>query len=211
MDKQVDLKITGDSDIGGGEYGIVKITGTLTASESFSGKEIHVVGDVRGDEDITCGELKVMGTLSSRKLVVKEKASIMGTLTAKEIDAEVFKVYGTVNCGKEFNCSRLMVSGSVDVGTLLNAEELSIKSGYTSHLPEAGGKILHVRGKTFSSKCALQAGTVEFDEIDVKNTEAEILRGVNVKVGRHCKIGLLEYSGTLDCHPQARVAKTVKI
>lgn len=76
-----------------------------------------------------------------------------------------------------------------------------------------GGSIISVkssRGKLLEglftgNKSILKANLIEGDEIELENTEAEVVRGDKIKIGLGCRIGTVEYRSSLQIHPQSEV------
>ena len=57
----------------------------------------------------------------------------------------------------------------------------------------------------------LTTGTIEGNRISLECTDAEIVRGQDVVIGKECKIGRVEYSGTLEIQDNAEVGQQVKV
>ena len=80
-----------------------------------------------------------------------------------------------------------------------------------------GGGSVTVRRRTgsfglFSRKRPhLISELIEADEIDLEYTDAQTVRGVNVRIGSECVIDRVEYSGTLTTAADAQIGEKVKI
>ena len=57
----------------------------------------------------------------------------------------------------------------------------------------------------------LEAELIEGDEIYLENTRADVVRGKQIEIGPHCKIGLIEYSESLKVHDNSDVGQQTKI
>ena len=55
------------------------------------------------------------------------------------------------------------------------------------------------------------ANVIEGDNIEIESCEAKIVRGKNIKLGPKCKIGLVEYTGTCEVSPEAKVDEVKQV
>ena len=92
----------------------------------------------------------------------------------------------------------------IKLDALLKFAGLCETGGEAKELIQGGevklnGEPCTMRGK----KC------VPGDEIELEDVEAEIVRGRNVRIGEGCRIGCVEYSGTLTAAP-GTVGKSIR-
>ena len=211
MEALNDLKIMGESVLGGGLYRKVNVMGELTLSGRIESQALNIMGNLYSSGELVCLKAAIMGNVEADRIEIKEKGSIMGVLKARQITGENISLRGEINCSESLECAKLKINGRVDDPGFLGAEDLKIKSKWLSRVKEMGGKTLHVRGRRFSSKCVLQADTIEFDEIDINCVEAKIIRGKNITIGPNCNIDLVECSGNLTVHLNAKVKETTNL
>jgi hypothetical protein len=57
---------------------------------------------------------------------------------------------------------------------------------------------------------SLTAETIEGDTVDLEATEAQVVRGKVVRIGPGCRIGWVEYTDSLEVHPEAEVGERVE-
>lgn len=189
--------------------------------------EIRSSGSVKIEGSAHCQSLSASGSLIvDAELTVQQQSHssgsvhVSGHLTADEIHASGSLDAQAVHC-REFKCSgacriagdleaeTAVLSGAAEIGGLLNAEAVELAPSRYVHIGAIGGSSIriHQRDTTTlfglfrtNSGCA-KIGSIEGDEIALEYVEAETVRGRNVHIGAGCKIGRVEYSGTLTAEP----------
>ena len=196
--------------------------------------ELHTSGAGKVDGSARCGSLSASGAFSAQTVQVEGLASVSGSLrteqalTADELRASGSLEAGSVHCralrssgacrvSGDVEAETAVLSGAVEIGGLLNAETVEISANRAVHIRAIGGSSIRILRKDASaffglfragSGCA-RVGSIEGDEIELEDVEAEIVRGRNVRIGEGCRIGCVEYSGTLTANP-GTVDKSVK-
>jgi cytoskeletal protein CcmA (bactofilin family) len=236
--RKADLVISGYGNAAGGEYGAVKINGygritgdvkcddmRMNGAGEAAGVEcasLHIngTGDVAGPLKAT--ELKVNGTGTFTGAARCESAKVTGTATFRAgLDAQLVDVTGSLKVKGDCNAERFVSSGVFDVDGLLSADHIEVFLDWNkSRAKEIGGSDIAVkpgpRGmgvlhSIFGFAPALEAGTIEGNEISLELTKAAVVRGNNVVLGDGCDIGLVEYKGTLRKMGNARVGEEKKV
>lgn len=152
---------------------------------------MHISGMLRVGENCCAtearvsGGLDVKGDLTAEKVRLSGQSDIRGLLNAEEVEIILEKGHG---------CSQI---GSVGGGSVKVAQQMS---GGFNLLP------------LFRSKSAsgLKTSSIEADKVELEYTEAETVRAIDAVIGKGCKIGTVEYSGTLTVDEDAVVGNTVK-
>ncbi|OAB37708.1 hypothetical protein PMSD_09120 [Paenibacillus macquariensis subsp. defensor] len=215
-----DLRITGNGSSGGGSYAKVKIMGdsiihgdvecshfrcmgTASIEGSLKSGNVSCTGNMKvhqgmQSEDISImGELEVMGGLNAQTLKVNGEVRVEGSLNVEKVKGQ-----GTLSISGDCQGEEIIIRGSVDIGNMLNGEVIEIKLYGPSRAREiGGGKITINKGMTIpligkfspGANGAMQADSIEGDEIRLENTKAAVVRGRNVYIGSGCEIGLVEY------------------
>jgi len=189
--------------------GEVKTSGALKAEGSVSGSSIKVSGAMSVDSASAEGDFKVSGALD-----------------AKDVRAKELKISGVVKCGT-IEAERAKISGIVECGGLLNADTIEIDLGSArSRVGAMGGSrvvVLADKGHRvhvlpiFSSIAGGRRGTlevddaIEADDIAIENVIAKRVTGRVVAVGAGCEIELVQYTGSCEIHPDARVGTAEQI
>ena len=201
MNETIDLKISGASTMPGGEYAGVSISGAGKIKGNLRCARLHCSGAAKilGDVDCT-GEIRSTGCLE-----------------AGRVHCRAFTSSGSFRISGDLEAETAVLTGAAEIGGLLNAETVEISANRAVHIRAIGGSSIRILRKDASaffglfragSGCA-RVGSIEGDEIELEDVEAEIVRGRNVRIGEGCRIGCVEYSGTLTANP-GTVDKSVK-
>lgn len=236
--KKADLVIGGYGNAAGGEYGAVKINGfgKITGDVKCDDMRMNGAGEVAGVECNTLhinGSGDVAGPLKATEVKVNGTGTFAGsancaslTVTGQAsfragLDAQLVNVTGQLKVKGDCNVERFVSSGIFDIDGLLNADHTEVYLGWSkSRAREIGGSDITVkpgpRGmgvlrSLFGGSPALEAGTIEGNEISLELTRASVVRGNNVVVGDGCDIGLVEYKGTLRKMGNAIVREERKV
>lgn len=177
---------TVEGDLSAGDFdcnGMTKIRGGLIASEA----------------DID-GLFTVDGHLSAGRAKIDGKAKVKGS-----VKADVIAVHGMFDVNGDCEIEDFRIEGAFDVKGLLNAGKLDVLMHGYGKAREIGGERIRVRRRAsgvWSRLIAwvlpryspeLRTAFVEGDDVDLEYTEAEVVRGGRVVIGKGCKIGLVEY------------------
>ena len=97
----------------------------------------------------------------------------------------------------------------------MNAETIELSIGSRCEVENIGCTTLKVKkdftGFSIGAKPCLKTESIEGDAIELEYTEAEVVRGKNVTIGKKCKIGRVEYSESLDIRDGGEVEEQVKV
>lgn len=203
------LKLSGVTTVGGGVYENVKIDGVASINGDISCKEMDIQGVSTVNGSLNCNSLTIEGTCKVKGGIKSERCNLSGLLNI-EGDLETESFTGT---------------GSFKIGKTLNAEDVDVRFVYGSGASEVCGQDIYIRkeksyaatefimdlipwrhkGKNF--QCSL----IEGDMIDIECVECAAVRGKKVKIGAECKVDLVEYHDTVEVHPSAKVARSIKL
>ena len=201
MNEHIDMKISGSSSMPGGEYGRVSISGAGKVQGSLKCEELHCSGaaNVQGDVDcagelctsgagkvagnVRCGSLTSSGSFSAQSVQVEGLASVSGSLrTEQALTADEIRASGSLEAGS-VHCRALRSSGACRVSGDVEAETAVILGLFRTTPGRA------------------RIGSIEGDDIELENVEAEIVRGKYVRIGQGCRIGTVEYGENLEAEP----------
>lgn len=232
-----DVTVNGGGTIGTGVYAVVTINGagTVTGDIDCETMRINGAGTVNGavvatsvtvngsgtfNATVQAGEVLANGDASFGtsagigRLRVKGRTSLAGSLAAREIDLR-----GILRVDGDLSADTLVGEGVFNIGGLLNAGSIDLQLHGLSTVREIGGEsvsIVQSRSgladfmNLFSEK-RLRAATVEADKIVLENSTVQTVRGVDVTIGTGCDITLVEYSGTYQKAPDARVLEARQV
>ncbi|NHM30956.1 polymer-forming cytoskeletal protein [Neobacillus terrae] len=239
MDTKVreDLEVNGFGASNGGQFNHVTLNGFSTVNSDVDCVEFKsngfgtVNGNVKSEQFKVNGKAKFKGTIESQSLFIDGTAKIDGNLHAEHV-----KISGKISVGGRIKSDEINIKGTLtveedceaeifsaeaqfNIGGLLNADEIKVQIYGTCKVKEIGGQIIIVKhkGSFFDSiikplfTAQLETDLIEGDKIDLENTIAKVVRGNQVRIGRNCQIGLVEYSEDFEQDKKAIVNKSVKI
>ena len=143
---------------------------------------------------------------------------VEGNIKAAELD-----VAGGLGVSEDIEAEKAYIKGGVSCGGLINAEELRVElSDSTGSKAESigGSKIIienyrekGIIERLFGRKSCdfVVSEYIEGDEIMIEHTSAKNVTGRYVMIGEGCKIGLLQYSESVEISPKAKVGRCEKI
>lgn len=206
------LKINGACDIKGNlkaETGVIR--GRATINEDLFIHDFQVNG--RSD---------LKGGLYASTFRVNGFCSI-----GKEVNTESTKIYGKLEMEGKCNTDYFFANGAIFINDALQAGEVEVVlRNSNSKISKIFSDSIVVRKNNATSGLwgwikALfpilgETGTLKVEEIRGENiiveaTLAEKIVGQRVVIGSGCKVGLVEYSDTLEISKDAKVGKQVKI
>jgi cytoskeletal protein CcmA (bactofilin family) len=217
------LIINGVSHAGGGEYALVRIDGVGTIQGNVSADVINtngmtkVLGNVFTEELDCDGMLKIEGHFSAGHSVIDGHMNVKGSLKGDQ-----FTLRGILNIGGDCEIEQFDVEGAFDVQGLLNVGRMNVKLHGRGKAKEIGVEYIQVRqgAKSAWNKLwrwmlprftpELHVGVIEGDDIDLEYTEADVVRGNRITIGKGCTIGRVEYRSELKQHKGAKIGQEVK-
>ncbi|WP_136607103.1 bactofilin [Paenibacillus dokdonensis] len=225
MDTRSDLQMSGIGRSQGGSYSHVRLdgmskingdtdcisldsNGTMTIDGALQSESVSINGTAKVEGGLNTNRMTLDGVLTVKEhAVCNELLTVNGRLSiGRGLDGEKVEIFGSLKTRKDVQCEVLSVHGGFSIDGLLNAGLIDIKLNMPCRVQEIGGENITVRRlKKFSVieqfvpvlSAKLQAHTIEGDEINLEYTEAEIVRGNDIRIGRGCKIGRVEYKNQL--------------
>lgn len=195
------IKIAGAGVVLGGEYDEVSIAGSAKVKGFVKCNIFKTSGASSIDSSMEAkvfkasGSVKVEGNLKSEEIKISGAARIEGS-----VDAEEFNASGS-----------LVVEGDINVDVL----KLSITNGAFENIY---GDEIHINSDgNFLSEYFhnvvknIQVREIEATTICIKDVIAERISGENITVETGCKIGTIEYSGSLNISSKAKIERIIKL
>lgn len=202
--------------------GAAEVEGDVCCAEEIRGS-----GAVRIAGSAQCGQLSASGSFHvDTSMQVRARASVSGSvqigtqLTADEISTSGCLQAGSVRCRSysgsgscriagDLEAESVSLSGGVEIGGLLNAESVALSPNRLVRIGAIGGGQIRIvsenvpgfLGLFHSNPGCARIGTIEGDDVELEYVEAEIVRGRNVRIGKGCRIGRVEYSAALTAEP----------
>ena len=191
----------------------MKAAGSARMEKSVCAKNIHVSGSCHVCEDCTAeGEIKAAGSLRC----------------GGNIRCHTLRAAGTVHVAGGVEAEDVRISGGIDCAGLLNAERIEIKiERASSRVGSIGGSDIRIYSESIAGKISRMpllskfvgrgvggvdvAESIEGDTIAIERVSAPLVVGRIVAVGADCCIDLVQYSETVEIHPDAKVGRYEKI
>jgi cytoskeletal protein CcmA (bactofilin family) len=200
--------------------GSSQIHGNIKALKLTTNGSTHVYGNVLSEKMSVNGHSDIDGQVVAREIKVAGDCTVGGNLSA-----ETMKHYGSIHVHGNCEVEDLTARGGFTIGGLLNVGTMDLKLGWHCKATEIGGERIIVRksnGIDMAVKSVLRmfkiipdavltANTIEGDDVILEATKASIVRGNHVEIGPGCEIDLVEYRGTYNQSPDARVNRYIQI
>jgi cytoskeletal protein CcmA (bactofilin family) len=229
-----DLKLSGAQVIGGGEYADIHCSGSIKIEGDIKCESFFNSGSCRALGDVACAhEFRTSGSVSSGALSA-EKLVSSGTLNVDSFSGGSLEASGSFHCRGALQGDSIVVTGSLQsagieaesvrlcgsfrVSGQIDAEHVAIKlsSMIRGQAESIVGSQIQI-GCTFERKifgflgACVHVQTIEGDDLDLDFVDADVVRGKNVRIGKRCSIGRLEYSETVQIEPGAQIAESVQV
>lgn len=227
----MDIRISGAGNIPSGDYEKVSVAGSGRLGEQVHCVTFSTAGASKGGAIVCKERFKVSGSakferdIQAKAVCVSGALSCGGSLTAQDVEC-----VGNAKCAKNIKCEQLSVSGSLQVDGdveaesvetsgalncvgLLNAENIKIKADKCMQIGSIGGSKITIERKRFSlfsNRGVTVEHAIEGDEIALEYVTCPCVMGRIVNIGKGCKIGLVQYSESVEISPKAQVERTEK-
>ncbi|MFD0050707.1 polymer-forming cytoskeletal protein [Actinomycetes bacterium NPDC127524] len=202
------------------ECGYLECNGSGTFKGNIVSKKTRISGHSTMDGEISGNELKAEGNAKIKKNVQVEILKVSGNGTfGANVRADSIVIEGRASIAGNCDAEDFYVQGNVKIQGQLNAEKIAIEPFGHCQIAEIGGQSISVKYhhhfflqwlKPFFNHI-LTADIIEGDDIALESTKAKIVRGRNVKIGKGCEIGLVEYSGVFEQEEASQVKESRKV
>jgi cytoskeletal protein CcmA (bactofilin family) len=201
----------------------LRISGAGKVEGTTKAKEIVVSGAGRFEGSVEAETFQCSGACKVEAGLQTKEARVSGTFKVEgNVKAHYFRSGGVLKVEGDLEAEVVSLSGIVTVTGLLSADRVEMKLEGTSYVREIGGEVIEVRrtrhrglldelGLSFFRRPgALQAVTIEGDEVYLEGTQAKLVRGKKVTIGPGSRIERIEYEESLEVDPDARVDEEVR-
>ena len=202
MNELKNLKIEGMGSCYGGEYNEVRLEGMTSVKDDLKCATFSAEGMCKCEGQIDAVDMKVEGTFKACKDIRAKRFNAEGYFRAKNcsVNADEINADGFISC-KELSADIISIEGVCHADKIFG-ESISINP--TENASTGFGFI-------FKSAALSKAELIECTELEADALSADIIRANRVKLGKDCKVNILEYSDTADIHPDAKINKLIKI
>lgn len=207
-------KILGDVDC----TGEIRSSGAGKVEGSAQCESLSSSGAFSVDAGLTVRTLvSSSGSVQAAQQLTADEIRSTGCLEAGRVHCRAFTSSGSCRVSGDLEAETAVLTGAAEIGGLLNAETVEISANRAVHIHAIGGSSIRILRKDAAAFLALfrttpgcaKIGSIEGDDIELAYVETEIVRGRNVRIGEGCRIGCVEYSGTLTADP-GTVGKSIK-
>ena len=196
-----DLKIEGFGSSYGGEYNKVKLEGMTTIKDNIKCVSFvadgmcNLSGELVAEDIITEGTFKIKGNIKTKRMKMEGLANIELSVNADEIIAE-----GVIQCN-ELSADKITIDGVCKASKIFG-ESIVINSNF---------KVKVGLFNIFKNPNVSSADLIECTEFKADGLNADIIRASKVTLGKYCSVNLVEYSESIDIHPEAKVKDIIKL
>ena len=234
MSEQRNIRISGSGVISGGRYGTVHISGSGKCMEALEAESVHISGSGRF-QNVSAGSIHISGSASFDGQVIAKQLRVSGSVRLSQpTESDEMHVSGSIEASSALRgvsgcvsgsiraddgaeVEEMQISGSAHISGLLNAERLTIKLNGRSKIDEIGGNDIQVFpaheiqggilrflfGSVNPHKLACKS--IEGTNVNVENTDCEMIRANTVRIGPGCQIGAVEYADSVEIDESSKV------
>lgn len=171
--------------------GSARVQGNLIADRVRVSGSCAFDGDVKTDQFKSAGSVRVAGGL------IADQVDASGSVVVeKDLKADDVSASGSFRVGGTTTCDRLHAAGSVRLEGGVTADEVEIELAGDSLANTIQADHVEVRERggfgVFRGRGELTAERIHGDEVLLESTVAEFVRGDRVRIGPHCRIGVVE-------------------
>ncbi len=232
------VKVSGSGSVAGGEYDLVKGSGSIRIDGDVTAESIEMSGSLKSQGMVRSGSFRVSGSAAvdgdvdlsdgrasgslkiGGNLRVDREAHISGSLTVGgTIAGESLRGSGSVRAGQEIALERLTWSGIVSCPGLVSADAFDLQLGGHAEIGELAGSTIQVRSTAetlgwlawlqWSIQKQLTVGEISGDHILLESTEASVVRGDDIVIGKKCRVERVEYRDSLQVDAESWVGSRI--
>ncbi len=178
--------------------GAVKLTGTSRLGSA------RISGSFACEDNVQCdGRMGVSGSVKLGGELRLGEGNFSGACcVGGGIHAALLTCAGKLMAEKDVEAEQFRSSGKLEIHGLLNAEQIEIRVCGISEVADIGGSTILTKKDRHSfsfgsaHRC-LRVRSIEGDRVELEATQAKVVRGKTVRIGRDCEIDRVEYSENL--------------
>ncbi len=206
-------KISGAGTLSAGEYDEIKLSGAMKLLGEIKCASLSASGAVNGESIECSGEINVSGAAKFSGSVTAKNVRISGAFKASSVNnCDEFSASGAIKLEGELSANeKAEITGAVKAGAV-KAKSVTIKFDASSEAESVKGESINLAPRKYKIfKRRFISSSIEGDEITLEYVSCPRVFGKRVTIGKGCRIGLLEYSESVQISPKAKVEKTEQI
>jgi cytoskeletal protein CcmA (bactofilin family) len=190
------------------EIGICTISGIGAFRSGFAVDKLEVNG-----------VSTIRGNLRARELTCEGILRTSGDLACEKLSAT-----GSWRCRGDVDACDVHFEGAIRVGGVLSADSITLLPDVAGQLRDVLADRITIHPSSFNRKSlwktvsrilgirpVIHARLIEGENIELDAVHVERVCGKRVRIGPSCSAGTIEYSESLDVHPNAIVRNTLKV
>ena len=186
----------------------VRASGMGKFLKKIAADEIDISGKIDCEGEIETKKLYVEGLFKAKQCLKTIKAEITGMMSVEgDMIGESIVCDGMFKCGGFLNCETL----DINIRCASKLNEVGATRVKITASPNRFNTMMNFLLPDFLTNNKVTAQVIESDEIDIESCEVKVLRGKDIKIGPKCKVGLVEYSGTLEVDSTSEVDQVNKM
>jgi len=177
-------------------------------------KNCECSGSFECERNVTLETAQIRGRFSVNGAIKGKSINILGYLTSKGgVEAENFDCKGSFAIEGLLNADEIKIFvGGFCSAKEIGCEKITVKQGHGKIL---FGKLIEVFYSAISGKSIkhnkLVSQCIEGNFISLENTNADIIRGSEVHIGKGCIIGRVEFTESLTVDADSSVNERVNL
>jgi cytoskeletal protein CcmA (bactofilin family) len=220
-----DIKVSGAAKFNGRiKSNRFDCSGSTKCLSDVEANKVSISGSSFVEGKLKCNNADISGSFKTKDDVLVERLKVSGSMkTEGLVKAETISISGSFSAKKGCECELFTVNGQLNMEGLLNAESIQITHSGFSFVPELGGETIEISlysprnffrnlfSALFLGKVRFKTKSIEGSVIKIDHTDADVVRGDTVTIGKNCTIGLVEYTEDVQIHSSAKVKEYKRI
>lgn len=207
------IRVSGSGTFEGNVKAIeMKTSGSSHISGDSEIGDVNCSGSCRLDGSLNAGGISSSGTMRIKGVSKADNISASGSFVSiGGIKSGNLKVSGSIEVGADVDVTHDFIStGRVIVDGTLHAFTVKITPGGDCRIGKITGSSITVKvsdrsiGMSIIKALAggrlghLKVELIEGEEVEIEDTDASLVRGKRVKIGRGCRVERVEYLESID-------------
>ncbi|WP_163582059.1 hypothetical protein [Gracilibacillus saliphilus] len=193
------------------EYDVLKLRGSVTLHQDIHLKEISTHGYSVFHSDVLVNSLHNAGSCAIRGKCSAMKLHNVGNVTLYSAQIAYINSSGKLSVN-ELRTDKLEAIGMIQ-GTEINAKQLHLRLSSESNVERLVTEEVQIdkHGMSFSLfKKRLLCRYIIGKKLHLSYTQADVVEGETVNIGKHCKINTLYYLESYTISPKATVTRVIR-
>lgn len=214
----------------------LRLYGAAAFEKSVTFEELTIRGSGEFNENVTVNHIKNSGALEVNGFLIAREVKSYGVMQGEgKFKVENLLSAGVLETKGEIEGEKIIIKGAIHNANLINGEDVLIELNDQCKCHSIGAsKLVVTRAKRKKRKSlfmmsknsekslineeqmvevlnkVLIAEEIEGDDLELNSTKAKVVRGETIKIGALSKIGMVEYSMSLEIDESAEILQQVR-